>query len=78
MNALEGEVIILMGVNGQKQVGSAVVRGVGKKFRLAVTLNQKQRNEYVMPLLPASTRRHFVLSVELLKGLLPVIVVLIF
>jgi hypothetical protein len=41
VNALEGEVIILMGDNGQKQVGSAVVLGVGKKYRLAVTLNQK-------------------------------------
>lgn len=30
--------IIVMGDNGQKQVGSAV----GKKYRLAVTLNQKQ------------------------------------
>lgn len=37
MNALEGEVIIIMGDNGQKQVGSAVVNGVGKKYRLAVT-----------------------------------------
>jgi hypothetical protein len=63
VNALEGEVIILMGDNGQKQVGSAVDRGVGKKYRLAVTLNQKQWNEYVMSILQASTRRRFVLSV---------------
>jgi hypothetical protein len=56
-----------MGDNGRKQVGSAVVRGVGKKYRLAVTLNQKQWNKYVLSILPASTRRRFVLSVELLE-----------
>ena len=44
MNAVEGEVIIVMGDNGRKQVGSAVVRGVGKKYRLAVTLNLKILN----------------------------------
>lgn len=78
MNALEGEVIILMGDNGPKQVGSAVVRGAGEKYRLSVTLNQQQWNEYVMSIFPASTRRRFVLSVELLQRLLHVIVVLIF
>jgi len=56
VNVLEGEVIILMGDNGPKQVGSAAVRGVGEKYRLAVTLNQQQWNEYVMSILPASTR----------------------
>jgi len=45
-----------MGDNGQKQVGSAVVHGVRKKYRLAITLNQKQWNEYVMSILPGSTR----------------------
>jgi hypothetical protein len=56
-----------MGDNGQKQVGSAAVRGVGEKYRLAVTLNQKYGNEYVISILPASTRRRFLLSVELLQ-----------
>lgn len=78
MNPLEGEVIIVMADNGQKQAGSAVVRGVSKKYRLVVTLNRKQWNKYVMSILPASTRRRFVLSVELLQRLLHFIVVLIF
>ena len=70
--------IIVMVDNGQKQVGSAVVSGVGKKYRLAVTLNQTQWNEYVLSMLPASTRRRFVLCVELLQRLLQVTVVPVF
>jgi hypothetical protein len=77
VDALEGEVIIVMGDDGQKQTGTAV-RDVGRKYRLAVTLNEKQRNKYVISILPASTRRRLVPSVELLPRLLQVMVVLIF
>ena len=43
--------IIGMGDNGQKQIGSVVIRGVGKKYGLTITLNQKQWNKYVMSIL---------------------------
>lgn len=52
MNVLKSEGIVGMSAGGQRQAGSAVIHGVGKKYRRAVTLNQKQLNWYVMSLLP--------------------------